>query len=141
VKPAYLKKALRVSWYTSSWLVCPHKRKSADKDLQYKLLQPSSNTANKLIIQRQMKENELWFWFYSTEAVINRERTKFNYNLRHFVTRMAVHGFNHKICQTKGYHSPNKNCQCKLSDSECRRYHITDCKGRTTLLSSYAEEN
>jgi hypothetical protein len=75
-----------------------------------------------------MKENELWFGFYFTEAVINRERTKSNYNLRHLVICMAVHGFNRKISQTK-----TASASCLIQ--------IADCKGRTTSLSSYGEEN
>jgi hypothetical protein len=110
------------------------------EDLRYKLLLLSTNAANKLIIQRR-KENEIWFKFYSTEAVINREWTKLNYDLRHVVTLMAVQGFHHKIFQMKGYHSPNENCRCKVCDSDFMRYHMIDCKPRTKSLSFHADEN
>jgi hypothetical protein len=53
IKATYLKMALRVSRYTSLWLVHALTRKSLlMQDLWYKLLLPSINTANKLIIQR-----------------------------------------------------------------------------------------
>jgi hypothetical protein len=86
MKAIYLKKALRVSRCTLSWLVYILARESLPiEDLQYKLLLPSINAANRLIIQRRKKKRKIWFEFCS-KAVINREWTKPNYDPRHLVT-------------------------------------------------------
>jgi hypothetical protein len=106
MKATYLQKALRISRYIL-WLVYVLTRKSLlIEDLCYKLLLPSIKAANKLIIQRR-KKNEIWIEHCSMEDVVNRKWT----NRRHLIMHMTMHGFDHKIYQTEGFHSPNKNCQ------------------------------
>jgi hypothetical protein len=46
-----------------------------------------------------------------------------------------------RFSKSKAYDAPNEKCDCKLCDSECGRYNITDCKQRSNLLTVYAEEN
>jgi hypothetical protein len=70
------------------------------EDLQCRLLLPHTNAVNKLVIQRQ--EKEMWYEFYATEAMMSRNWTKPNYELRHVVTQLLVYGFHHKVCQLKG---------------------------------------
>jgi hypothetical protein len=111
------------------------------EDMRLKLLLPYTDAVNKVITERREKEKEIWCDFYATEAMINRKWTLPNYELRHVATRMAVHGFHHKVCQTKGFHLPSENCRCKLCYLECERYHITDCKRRSKSLTAYAEES
>jgi hypothetical protein len=48
--------------------------------------------------ERKGKEREIWEEFYSMIAVMNREWMGPNYGLQHIVTRLAVHGFHHRIC-------------------------------------------
>jgi hypothetical protein len=76
----------------------------------------------------------MWFEFCSTEAVINRDWAKPNYDLGHLGTRLAAHGFHRKICQTKGY-------GCDLCDSECGRCRSQTARARLKLLTTFAEEN
>ena len=64
-------------------------------------------------------------------------------DLRHLVTRMAVHGFHHKICLrlTKSFHEPGPDCVCELCDMPCARYHALECKNRgRSLIKFYTED-
>ena len=64
-----------------------------------------------------------------------------NYELRHLVTRMAVHGFHHKICATKYFHKPGPDCACELCDTPCARYHVLECKNRGRSLIKFCTED
>ena len=47
-----------------------------------------------------------------TPAMTSSKWKEANHLLRHLYTRVADHGLHHRICETKGFHSPNEGCQC-----------------------------
>ena len=63
-----------------------------------------------------------------------------NYLLRHLYTRVAAHRLNHRMCATKGFHSPNEGWQCTLCGGPCNTYHIIECTRRTSTLSHRAND-
>jgi hypothetical protein len=73
--------------------------------------------------------------------MLNRELVEPNYGVRHVVTCLAVHNFDHKVCYLKSFHIPNDNFMCNLWGVVCGRYHIMICKQRTQPLIAYAEDD
>ena len=70
--------------------------------------------------------------------MMNTEWTKAGYALRHLMTRFAVHGFHHRICNRDTYHEPDESCVCKLCERNgCDRYHVMTCKQRTVSLTKF----
>ena len=70
---------------------------------------------------------------YITDAMVNREWTQEKYDLRHVMTRFAIHGFHHRVCSRKPFHQANKECICVL----CDIYHVMECKRRTVSLTQF----
>ncbi|PSN45102.1 Anoctamin-7 [Blattella germanica] len=70
---------------------------------------PRTNASEQLLtILREKKEATPVE--YGTGTMIDREWTKENFELRHVLTRLAVHGFHHRICKTTAYHEPEDSC-------------------------------
>ena len=82
-------------------------------------LQPTRAFKN----QMENKRREVQPEFYGTRAMIDRTWTEPNFELRHVVNRMAIHGFHHLICTNKTYHNPTTACICELCNKVCERYH------------------
>ncbi|KAJ4440855.1 hypothetical protein ANN_10702 [Periplaneta americana] len=61
--------------------------------------------------------------------------------MRHVTTRLATHGFHHKVCGNKTYHEPNDKCVCVLCSELCDRYHIIKCKKRQKSIAAYSKDN
>lgn len=108
------------------------------EDLRLNL--PSTGASNKLLERRKAKRAEIDIDFYGTTAMTDRNWTKENQEQRHTITRLAVHGFHHKICRNKTYHTPNADCVCELCGQRCKQYHITECRERTKSISEYSKE-
>ncbi|KAJ4444009.1 hypothetical protein ANN_05798 [Periplaneta americana] len=89
---------------------------------------------------RRQKATDINHRLLSTPAMTNSEWKEANYHLRHLYTRVAAHGLHHRICLTKGYHSPTDGCQCTICGGPCDTYHIIECKERTLTLSHYAND-
>ena len=70
----------------------------------------------------------------------NRKLTETNYQLRHVINRIAVHGFHFKFCSEARFHEPSDVCRGKLGSALCERYHITECTARTRSLAELATE-
>ncbi|KAJ4425318.1 hypothetical protein ANN_29065 [Periplaneta americana] len=68
------------------------------------------------------------------------EWKKPNFELRHVFTRTAAHGFHHRICAKRGYHSASEQCICTLCGHSCSQYHILTCQARTETLTFYAKK-
>ncbi|KAJ4449846.1 hypothetical protein ANN_01252 [Periplaneta americana] len=68
------------------------------EDLNTRLQLPATNAETKLRKIREEKRTEIWTDFYSTDAMTNRSWTGPNIKLRSVITRLAVHGFHHKLC-------------------------------------------
>jgi hypothetical protein len=128
--------------FTASWLAYTMAREPfLVEELRNDLLLPSTDAFKTLMDKRRQKQDNIWWEFYSTEAMIDRDRKKSNYNLRHTTTRFATHGFHRKICQKSNYHTPKQNCICRLSDRPCERYHIVARKKRVLSLMQYSKED
>ncbi|KAJ4450614.1 hypothetical protein ANN_02041 [Periplaneta americana] len=78
--------------------------------------------------------------FLQTPAMNTEEWKKRNFELRHVFTRTAAHGFHHRICAKRGYHSASEQCICTLCGHSCSQYHILTCQARTETLTFYAKE-
>ena len=137
VKALYLKRVMHLSKYTPSRLVYVLARESfCIEDIRSLHQLPYQE----LLRDLQEKKNEIWADFYCTDAMIEREWTRSGYELRHVMTRFAVHGFHHRICATKNFHEVNKTCICELCGKACDRYHVALCKERTLTLTKFCLE-
>jgi hypothetical protein len=87
--------------------------------------------------KRDLKEES----FYSTDAMVNREWTQEENDLRHVMTRFAIHGFHHRICSRKTFHQANQaRCICVLCSEQCSINHVIECKRRTVSLNQFYSE-
>jgi hypothetical protein len=58
------------------------------------------------------KRNSIEESFYITDAMVNREWMQEEYDLRHVMTRFAIHGFHHRICSRKTFYQANQEYMC-----------------------------
>ena len=65
--------------------------------------------------------------FYNTAAMKDGRWKQPLQELRHLVTREAVHGFHHKLCSRSGFHAPAPDCTCRLCGQQCSLYHSNSC--------------
>jgi hypothetical protein len=108
IKATFLKRLSQASKFTSTRLIYELYRETLFvEDLRLEMLLPSTAAVEQHLWERALKRNYVWEDFFTTEAMLNRDWTKPNYELRHVTTRMAIHGFHHKICSTKQFHSPD----------------------------------
>ena len=141
VKAMYIKKAIGVSKTTRSRLVYILARETFFiEDLRTQMPLPNTSAAEKLLATLVKKREEIEPEFYGTGAMIDRTWTKENFEMRHVLTRMAVHGFHHVICTNTSYHDPTTTCECKLCGRLCNRYHLELCTKRTRTLTEYAKQ-
>ena len=63
-----------------------------------------------LLRELQGKRDSIEESFYITDAMVNREWTQEEYELRHIMTRFAIHGFHHRICARKTFYQANQEC-------------------------------
>jgi hypothetical protein len=141
VKATYLKRAIGVAKTTKSRLVYLLAREPfliEELRTQYPL--PSTQAYEKLKKSLEERRNDVWPEFYATGAMIDRAWMAPNFELRHVLTRLAVHGFHHTMCKVKSYHVPVIECVCEQCEERCERYHIEVCKNSKRSLSSYAKE-
>jgi hypothetical protein len=90
------------------------------EDLKTSLMLPMK-TAYKDALREVNSKKDLWEDFYTTEAMTNRKLTETNYQMRHVINRIAVHG-------------PTSNSAVKLdsmntatnADVNCARPHVKD---------------
>ncbi|KAJ4444686.1 hypothetical protein ANN_06483 [Periplaneta americana] len=104
------------------------------------MMLPKTNASERLLSTLREKREATPIEFYATGAMIDREWTKENSELRHVITRLAVHGFHHLICKTRTYHDPSDSCVCTLCSKKCERYHIELCAKRTKSISESAKQ-
>ena len=104
------------------------------EDLRLLLLLPTTEAYQQQVKEHRMKKSEIWEDFYRTDAMTRDDWKGPNYDLRHFVTRYAAHGFHHLICKEKRHHEPSDKCVCELCGTQCTRYHVDVCKERTVSM-------
>ena len=140
VKARYLKAILGVSKTTQSRLAYLLTRETfLIDDLRTSILLPSTSASQKMLALLNRKREEIHPDFYSTGAMVDRAWTKENFEMRHVITRLAVHGFHHLICKNTKFHDPNTDCRCMLCDKKCDRYHIELCTKRSKTICEYAK--
>ena len=141
VKARYLKRALGVPQNTRSRLVYELTRETfLIEDLRCEIMLPASDAYKQLLQDLHQKKNSISEDFYTTCAMQDRTWTEANHEMRHVTTRLATHGFHHKVCCNKTYHEPNDTCVCVLCSEVCDRYHITKCKNRLKSVAAYSKD-
>ena len=109
VKATFLKKALRVSKFTQTRLIYVLTGElTLIEELRLKLLLPSTEGYIQMIEARKEKEKAIWEDFYCTGAMMDKNWMGPNQELRHVITRLAVHGFHHKVCKNERFHTPKE---------------------------------
>ena len=101
---------------------------------QLKNKKASENLLKSLIKRREEVPTD----FHETGAMIERNWTTANFEMRHSLTRLTVHGFLHVICNNPSFHEPSDSCKCTLCDQLCERYHLERCRKRTRSIKDYA---
>lgn len=140
VKASFLKRILAVSRFTSSRLVYVLTREQFFlEELRMRYLLPSTKAYEQLLQERRQKRDAIPEEFYGTPAMIDRSWSGPNKELRHQITRYAVHGFHHKVCVNDSYHEIEDACRCKLCGLKCTRYHLELCSKVTMSLAQYAK--
>ncbi|PSN52491.1 hypothetical protein C0J52_11219 [Blattella germanica] len=118
---AFLKRALCVSKYSSPRLVYELCRETMLlEDLRLQLLLPSTPAYEAAITEHQRKKREIPAVFYATDAMTTEDWKEADYELRHTVTRFAVHGFHFRICSRKSFHEPNQTA-CAPCAGKCAK--------------------
>ena len=110
------------------------------EDIRRQLLLPNTCAYQNTLDELRKKRNDICREFYETEAMRTNEWTQPNYEMRHILTRYAIHGFHHKICRTKKFHEPSEDCLCELCDGVCERYHAEKCKNRHVSLRKFCAD-
>jgi transcriptional regulator with GAF, ATPase, and Fis domain len=59
---------------------------------------------------RMEKQNDIWEDFYATDAMTTYSWKNSNQELRHVITRLAVHGFHSRVCSDEKFHELNSEC-------------------------------
>jgi hypothetical protein len=127
----FMKRAMGVGKTAPSRLVYQLMRETyfvEDIRLQHHL--PSTGPYQELMKSRDRKREEIDPEFYNTTAMLERTWSRECQDQRHVETRLALHGFHHKICRNTKFHKPDKDCVCMLCGQGCDTYHITRCTRR-----------
>lgn len=141
VKASFLKRTLGVSKFTRSRLVYVLTREDyLIQEIRNRMLLPSTTALQVALGRREQKRMDIWWEFYSTDAMTKWDWTQSNYDLRHVITRFACHGFHHAVCTNKRFHEPCDSCVCELCGDHCGRYHLQFCRKRTKSLCDYAKQ-
>ncbi|PSN52113.1 hypothetical protein C0J52_04342 [Blattella germanica] len=116
IKASFLKKALGLSKFTPSRITyLLSKEPFYLEELRLQRLLTATRPYKTVMQEMEAKRTEIWQDLYSTDAMMNEEWKKAEYELRHVVTRFAAHGFHHKFCCTDKFHQPSDDCTiCKL---------------------------
>lgn len=138
VKTTFMKKILCISKYSPTRLTYEMCRETMwIEDLRLELLLPATEAYKQIVKEHQMKKAEIWEEFYITDAMTKEDWKGPNYELRHFVTRYAAHGFHHLICKEKRHHDPGDECVCELCGKQCTRYHVEVCGKRIVSMKKF----
>ena len=84
------------------------------EDLKTSLMLPTTKAYTDALRELNNKKKDIWEDFFTTEVMTNRKWTETNYQLRHVINRIAVHGFHFKFCGEARFHEPSDECRCKL---------------------------
>ena len=136
VKPAFLKRAMGLHCTARNRLVyLLGDTPLFVEDLRRRFSLPVTPAFSEFISVWERKMAEVDPEFYNTGAMINDTWKGTNRLNRHTVTRFAIHGFHHVLCNTTGYHSPDDTCVCVRCGEFCARYHAAECRSVASLNS------
>ena len=68
---------------------------------------PNTTASENLLKSLIKRREEVPTDFYGTGAMIDRNWTTANFEMRQSLTRLAVHGFHHVICNNPSFHEPS----------------------------------
>lgn len=138
LKPRYLKRVLGVSKFSLSRYTYVLTRETfLVEDLRLQMLLPPTPAYEELLRELQMKRDSISEEFYTTDAMINKDWMRAEYEMRHVVTRFAIHGFHHRICTRKSFHQACHECICALCSERCDTYHALECRKRAVSLIQF----
>ena len=142
VKATFLKRVIGVSKFTPSRYVYILTREPfLMEDLHYALLLPATEAYRELMAENQRKRRDIEEDFYATSAMTDRRWTGPNQNMRNVVTRLAVHGFHHKVCRINSFHVVMEKCVCKFCGHKCEKYHVLKCNKCPKTVTELSGEN
>ena len=94
---------------------------------RYKL--PATSALTSFRESQEKKMRTITSEFYTTFAMVDQSwKEPLQQHVRHSVTRFAMHGFHHKLCQRRGFHEPSGSCTCIYCDGICGTYHYNSCE-------------
>ena len=128
VKPSFLKRALGVpstARNTLVYLLAASNR--LVEDLKDHLQLPETPAFLDFRRECRQKLLDIGPEFFETPAMLSDAWKGSQRPTRHLVTRAAVHGFHHMLCETSSFHEPEANCRCKFCRAICGRYHLLRC--------------
>ncbi|KAI5721369.1 hypothetical protein M8J77_019893 [Diaphorina citri] len=128
VKAKYYKKALGVHKSTSNTLVL---HMAETERMGVEVIEKYGNyikTEHKEEYQKKIEEKNMKFTVENyTDGPIFRSNTwkKYGQSNRHILARYTSHGFHHRICNKKTYHTTFENCICTICNQPISdRYHL-----------------
>ncbi|KAJ4443564.1 hypothetical protein ANN_05237 [Periplaneta americana] len=138
LKPKYLERVLGVSKFSLSRYAYVLARETFSvEDLRLRMLLPSAPACEELLRELRMKRDSISESFYNTDAMVNKEWMRAEYELRHVVTRFAIHGFHHRNCTRKSFHQACHECICVLYSEQCDTYDALYCNKRSVSLIQF----
>ena len=87
----------------------------------------------------QKKRKDIWSKLYTMDAMMIRQWMGPNQK-RHTITRLAVHGFHHKIFDNNYFHQPNDTCVCSMCKLPYDRYLLIVYNCKTKSVINYSEQ-
>jgi hypothetical protein len=97
-------------------------------DLKCKYKLPDTVAYNDFMEQKIVNFSQIDPEFYETPAFSDSKWKNVNFKDRHLFTRYACHGFHHKLCKRKVYHTEaSVKCKCKFCNQQIDYYHLFKC--------------
>jgi hypothetical protein len=140
IKARYLKRSMGFSKYTPSRLTYVLARETfLLEDIMWKCLLQSTTSVKEALRFRMEKLNNIWEEFYATDAMTTNSWKNSNQELRHVITRLAVHGFHSRVCSNEKFHEPNRECVSYVVNS-VNTYHLQACTRRAKSMFNHAKD-
>src|SRR5690606_24860651 len=126
VKSSYVKRLLGVSIYSKSRLVyLLMNTQPLVVELQVAFRLPKILAYTEHVTSLEQKQISVDFDFFFTPGVMNDTWKGPHQDLRHILTRHAVHGFHHILCRTSQYHEASESCVCRWCNmTGISQYHL-----------------
>jgi hypothetical protein len=91
-------------------------------------------------LQQEVKMAEIDPDFYISPAMIGDGWKNSMSTDRHIICRKSAHGFHHRFCARREYHTADERCLCRQCGLPCTQYHYNRCTNNAfTSLRALAE--